>query len=125
MRVEIQQYKRNKAFTLIEVLIALVILAIAFLAIDRAISSSVLTELALENKTMAMWVADENLTEINLGMIDFSTTTIQHGHMSMLGREWPWAASVKPIPNTQSREVQVSVNVPGEVNNGLDLYGVI
>lgn len=117
----------TKAFTLIEVLIALVIIAIAFLAIEKAMSTNVATESTLEDKVIAMWVADEVMTEASLGVIDMTNITIQHGKMYMLNREWPWTIQTGPMPGMtiNATAADVSVRIPGRNNDVLHLYSVI
>ena len=51
-----------RGFTLLEVLVALAIFALIAASVLTASARSVRTASQLENKTLAMWVADNRLT---------------------------------------------------------------
>ncbi|HUW98595.1 MAG TPA: type II secretion system minor pseudopilin GspI [Acidiferrobacter sp.] len=55
---------KGRGFTLIEVLVALFVLAIALAAVMRGLSDAIVTTAALRNRTMALWVAENRLTRI-------------------------------------------------------------
>ncbi|MGI9279870.1 MAG: type II secretion system minor pseudopilin GspI [Endozoicomonas sp.] len=67
--------KRAKGFTLLEVLMAMTILAIAGITVLRTTSESLNNSQYLKNKTMARWVADNELSDLYL----------QH----ISSKEWP------------------------------------
>ncbi|OWK38753.1 putative type II secretion system protein I precursor [Pseudomonas oleovorans subsp. oleovorans] len=56
--------KAQRGFTLIELLVALAIFALIAASVLTASARSVRTASQLENKTLAMWVADNRLTEL-------------------------------------------------------------
>ena len=86
--------KKILGLTLIEVLIALVIIAIALTAIVKATSEDVENATYLQNKTMATWVADNAVAAIQLNIVNppFIGQVTE-----MLGRQWYWDAEVNVV----------------------------
>ncbi len=56
--------RRRRGFTLLEVLVALFILAVALAAIMRNLTGAITTTGALRNRTLALWVADGRLAHV-------------------------------------------------------------
>ena len=59
-----KRFCAGKGFTLIEMLIALAILAIALAAVQRAVSGALDNAFALKQRLLASWVADNRLAEL-------------------------------------------------------------
>jgi len=58
--------RRNQGFTLLEVLIALLVVAIAVAALARVGSQALNTQFEAEQRTLALWVADNQIAELRL-----------------------------------------------------------
>jgi general secretion pathway protein I len=102
---------KNKAgFTLIEVLIALVILSIALTAIIKATSQNIKDTLYIQKKTIALWVGNQIINEITLGLRKPPITpdTLKD-ESRMFNETWSWDASLKPTPNPHIQEIDVNV----------------
>ncbi|MDT8410284.1 MAG: type II secretion system minor pseudopilin GspI [Wenzhouxiangellaceae bacterium] len=94
-------------FTLIEVLVALVIVAVALGALGKAAGRALDTQQQIELRTMALWVADNQLAEIGLARpIRPGTRT---GSSRMGGRDWRWQSRIEPAPGEQIWRVDVVV----------------
>tara|TARA_B100000508_G_C11419742_1_gene257681 strand:+ start:365 stop:742 length:378 start_codon:yes stop_codon:yes gene_type:complete len=104
-------HKQSSAFTLIEVLVALVILAIALLAGVKAIGSSARSEHAVQQRSTAMWVADQLVAEVQLNLLDISANSFQQGSIQMLGESWPWQVRVTQA-NVNGKQINISVSDP-------------
>lgn len=74
---------RCKAFTLIEVLIALMIIAIALTAVIRASSRDIDDQYLLQQKTYGLWVAEYILNQQQLKLPLKSKIT-------MFDQQWHW-----------------------------------
>ena len=99
---------RARGFTLIEVMVALAIVAISLAAGSRAASSVVDTSQRLSDVVLAQWCADNQLTELRLagqlppvGKSPF--TCVQ------LGRNFKGSIKVTPTPNPSFRRVDAVV----------------
>lgn len=94
--------KKFRAFTLIEVLIALLIIAIALAAAIRATNESIRATAHVKNTVVAHWVGLNVLSEIQTGLLTPpGSGNSQTGNTKMLGREWQWDAvsSESQFPN--------------------------
>jgi general secretion pathway protein I len=110
---------KSSGFTLLEVLIALVILALAFTTSFLSLSSSARHLLALQEKTAAEWVGMNVIARAQLGLMQVpqgsGTTT---GTDKMFGSSWSWALSITPTPDVNTSQMKVSVG-KGENQSGL------
>jgi general secretion pathway protein I len=114
----------NHGFTLIEVLIALMITAIALTALIKATSENITNTNRIKNKTISHWVAMQGITLVKLNMV-----TIQNGQATtevtdMLGELWYWRVTVSPsaIPSVQQIQVLVSQDASGPFHDPLIGY---
>jgi general secretion pathway protein I len=84
--------QRNKynGFTLIEVLVALAIVAIALVAVIKTTSQSVRNTVHLKNKMAAHWVAMNVLARMQVGLLPLSEHSKLTGEEAMLGVDWHW-----------------------------------
>lgn len=99
---------QNKSgFTLIEVLIALLILSIALTAIIKSTSQNIRDTLYIQKKTIALWVGNEIMNEIIIGL---RKPDALKDKSIMLGETWSWAASFKPTPDPKVQEINVDVS---------------
>ncbi len=98
----------NRAgFTLLEVLVALVVVAIAVAALARAGSQALDGQYQAEQRTLAMWVADHVLAEMRLDPPGSSGR--RQGTQSMGDRDWYWEALIQPAPGDAMLRVDVAV----------------
>ncbi len=85
--------KQNKGFTLIEVLVALLILAVALTAIAEATSNDIRSLTYLQNRTISQWVGLNILNSMQAGLIPSPAESAQKGETQMLNKTWYWTAS--------------------------------
>jgi general secretion pathway protein I len=103
---------RSGGFTLVEILIALAVLAIALTAAGHSLGTAVDTTLSLRERILARWVAEDRLAEIELKGIWPSLDTTE-GDAVMGGRKLHWIQETGATPLARMRRVEVSVLVPG------------
>ena len=99
---------KHNAFTLVEVLIALVILAIALTAIVVAVNSSLRNTGHLKNNIEIRWVASNVLSKLQVGLLQVPMQS-KHldGNSKMLKRTWYWdAARVTGINQAKNKVYQ-------------------
>lgn len=105
--VNINHYKQ-KAFTLLEVLVALAVLAIGLGTVIK-VAGTQTTQLAyLKDKTLALWVANNKVNEIQLGK--WPGVGNSSGHEFMANQEWRWKLKVSNTEDKDLRRLDVEVN---------------
>ncbi len=99
-------------FTLIEVLIALAILAIALTAAVRA--ASVATDSANETKlrTLATWIAQNRIALVNANNASLPSAGESGGRETMANIEFEWKQKISNTPNPAFRKIEVQVLRP-------------
>jgi len=100
--------KHGRGFTLIEVLVALAVLAIALAAVMRAVAQSADTAIALRDRTQAMWVAQDRLRE-HLLQRDWPSPDTRSGVSQFAGREWQWREQVLATPLKELRRIEIDI----------------
>lgn len=99
---------RAAGFTLIEVLVAVVILAIALGAIITGMGRYAANAAHLKQKTIALWVAHNRLTELELEPA-WPAEGNSDGEVEMAGGDWKWFVEVKETPDDRLRRVDIRV----------------
>ena len=97
-----------RAFTLVEVLVALAVVAIALSAGLRAAGSVTDNAARLADVSAAQWCADNQLTELRLGR-RFPGTGDSEFACEQLGRRYKGEMRVRPTPNPNFRRVDAAV----------------
>lgn len=98
----------NKGFTLLELLVAMAIFAIAGMAVMNATSSHLTGVGIIEEQTVASWVASNRLTEIQLET-KWPPTNNKQGKVEMAGQEWVWIQQVQKTENKDLQSVTIRV----------------
>jgi general secretion pathway protein I len=78
---------RSRGFTLVEVMVALLIVAIGLSALMITVSSTARTSGFLRDKTVAQWIALNRLTEVRLNLNKFAANT-DTGELNFANRTW-------------------------------------
>ncbi len=99
-------------FTLLEILVALFVLAIALVATARSLGAATDTTAALRDRALARWVAEDQLTNLELQRA-WPALDVKEGDAEMGGRAFRWSQETTPTPVARMRRVEVSVFLPG------------
>lgn len=113
---------RNNGFTLLEVLIALVILAIAFSTSFLSLTAAARHLINMQNRTAAQWVGLNVVGKAQLGLINASGG---NGSEPMFSTNWNWNLSAYPTQNTLISRIVVSVKQEGKTNNSAVVTGYV
>ena len=107
------RYKSAKGFTLIELMVALTVLAIGMTAVLHSTSQAGHAGTFLKQKTIAHWVASNRAAElsINREWLDPGVTT---GTETMAEQTWEWETEVKNTEVPELRLVTIRVSLDGE-----------
>jgi general secretion pathway protein I len=100
--------RRSGGFTLLEVLVALAIFALVAASVLTATARSLQTASRLEDKTLAMWIADNRLTELQLAQSPVADGREQ-GEVEFAGRRWQWQSEVQATSEADMRRVTLWV----------------
>jgi general secretion pathway protein I len=107
--------KQACGFTLLEVLIAMAVLAIALAAAIKAVSDGARTATHIEERTLAHWLALNKIAEQRLGST-VPPVGIQQGSAQFAGQDWHWTAVVSETPDASTRRLQIEIrHEPGAV----------
>ena len=82
--------RNARGFTLLEVLVALAVLALALAAGLKAAGSNIDNAAYLRDRTLAHWVAMNKLTEMQVFNKFPATGTTERGSLLLAGSEWYW-----------------------------------
>jgi len=101
-----------RGFTLIEILVALSVLAIALAATARSLGAATDTTAALRDRALARWVGEDYLSTLELQRA-WPDLDVKEGDAEMGGRAFRWRQETTPSPAARMRRVEVSVFLPG------------
>jgi general secretion pathway protein I len=107
-----QRRRTSSGFTLLEVLVALAVLAIALGAIIKVAIDSTATVSYLRDRTLAGWVASNKITELLLSS-DWPAPGESQGSARMGDRDWSWRLQIGTTDDADLRRLDVSVSSPG------------
>jgi general secretion pathway protein I len=113
---------RTRGFTLLEVLAALVIVALGMLGVIEAVSQTARNSSYVREKTIAHWIAMNQLTLARLAQqapkVDKSSDELEMGN-----RRWRWTMEVTQTPVESVRRIDVRVR-PEDSEEGSSLASV-
>jgi general secretion pathway protein I len=105
--------RRGRGFTLIEVLVALAIVAVGMAAVLGTLTSSADTVSYLRDKTFANWVALNQIAQVRLsGQVP--ATGVSDGDTDFAGRKWHWHQEVTATQVPGMVRIDMSVR-PGDI----------
>jgi general secretion pathway protein I len=97
-----------RGFTLVEVLVALMIVAMALAALMVAVSGTARTSGYLRDKTLAQWMALNRLSEVRLNLTKFGQNT-DTGEINFANRTWHYDTRYYDTTVTTMKRVVVRV----------------
>ena len=115
---------RPGGFTLVEVLIALAVVALALLALTRTAGLAVDDFARLRERTLAGWVAANVLAETRLAAVPPAVGR-SDGEVEMGGRAWRWTREVDGTANATIRRIEIRVFLAAETRPSASLTGFV
>ncbi len=112
----------SRGFTLLEVLIGLLVLALALVALSRTAANQVNAFAALRDRTFAGWLAQEVLTETRL-TASFPDPGKTDGRRRYAGRDWRYDVVIAATEVNTIRRIDVHVFNGADPNPVATLVG--
>jgi len=100
--------KYQRGMTLIEVMVALAIFAVAALSIVNMTGEHIRSLTYLEQKNVGLWIANNHLTQINLDD-KFPALGTKNGKLEYAGITWFWQQKVIKTADPKFRSVNVRI----------------
>lgn len=100
--------RHGTGFTLLEVLVALAVLALSMAAAIKAVSDYTVNQSYLRDRTMAMWVARNVLVQFQVEN-EWPDVGERKGTGEMGSREWRWLGVVSQTEEPELRRLDVKV----------------
>jgi general secretion pathway protein I len=101
-------FRRAGGFTLVEVLVALMIVAMGLAALMIAVSGTARTSGYLRDKTLAQWMALNRLSEVRLNLNKFGQNT-DTGELKFANRTWHYDTRYYDTSVTTMKRIVVRV----------------
>jgi type II secretion system protein I len=98
----------NRGFTLIEVLVALVIVSLGMMAVKTTVDRYVFTARFMQEKTLASWIASNKITELSV-QFDWPELGRSTDELEFAGRDWEVRTNVTATDVENLRRVDVDV----------------
>jgi general secretion pathway protein I len=98
----------QNGFTLIEVVVAVFVIAIGLGAVIKTIGTVTRNTALLSERTVAMWVAQNALAEFELD-INNNAQEESEGTEEMIGIEWHWTKIIEETQDPGVRRVEFQV----------------
>lgn len=104
--------KLRTGFTLIEIIVALAVLAVALGALITGMARYADTAAILRERTLGVWVAHNRLAELQL-QPGLPTIGGSDGDVTLAGIEWRWRVEVSEGADPNLRRVDITVRAQG------------
>lgn len=105
--------RHQNGFTLIEVMVALTIVALSLTAVTASMSQMIDASQAMRDRTYASWIAQNRIAEFRLAS-DMPDVGASNGEVEFANVEWAWRAVISETGVDELYRIDVSVSLAGE-----------
>jgi len=110
----------TRGFTLIEMLVALAIVAIAMSTISSGYVSMVHNTDSLKERTLARWIAENRIARLHIET-PWPEIGVRDGSLEYAGLKWHWSETTQASPDPDFRRIQIEVRRDGNQNATLSM----
>ncbi|RUM94915.1 MAG: type II secretion system protein GspI [Thiothrix sp.] len=103
----------QSGFSLIEVIIALIVLTLALSALIDSASSAASNTTHLQSKAFAHWVALNQMAEFRLAK-QWPEIGTQEGKAELADQQWEWKSTTQKTPEKSMRRIDIRVRREGD-----------
>ena len=105
-------HSQCKGFTLIEVMVALSIVALSLTAVAASMVQMIDAANAMRDRTYASWIAQNKITEMRLAA-DTPEVSASNGEVDYANTTWAWRAVVSETGIDDLYRIEVGVSLAG------------
>jgi general secretion pathway protein I len=102
--------RTEDGFTLIEVMVAMAIAALALTGVAAAISQMIESASSMRERTYASWIAQNKIAELRLANVEPEVSE-NSGELQYAGRDWTWRATIAETGVEHLFRVDVAVSL--------------
>jgi general secretion pathway protein I len=99
----------QNGFTLIEVMVALSVVAIGLMATIKAINEEINNAVITRNKMLGLWILENKVAEIRLNPV-LPANGVNQGKETLINQTWYWQTNAGITANAKIHKVEVSVS---------------
>lgn len=100
--------KKQKGFTLLEVMIALFIVAVALGGVIKVMGNAAANSSRLTSRTFAQWVALNQIAKLKINK-EWPSLGEEKGDDEMAGQKWKWVQKAVKTEDENIKRIEVSV----------------
>jgi general secretion pathway protein I len=104
--------KTCSGFTLLEVMVALTIVALSLTAVTASLSQMINAAESMRNRTYASWIALNRITELRLA-VSTPNVGVSDGEVLYANTDWSWRAVVSETGVDDLFRIDVAVSLAG------------
>ena len=104
---------RVRGFTLLEVMVALAIVALGMMAVHAQLNRYAVGAAIIENKVLASWIASNRIAELSVAP-QWPPLGETLDEVDFAQRTWVWRSRITETPVENLRRVDVSVSLANE-----------
>ena len=120
MNSESRTRRQQNGFTLIEVLVALAVVVVSFVALYAVVLQMVRATSLMQDKTIASWIAFDQITELRVAN-EYPEAGNSEGDVEMARGVWLYRVEIKATESADVRQVIVRVSPENEPDTFLGL----
>jgi len=114
------RYAVSTGFTLVEVLVALSIVVISFVALYSGLLQMVSAMTLMQEKTIATWIAYDRITELRI-VDNYPDVGESDGEVEMGGINWRYKTEIRATDSDNIRQVIVRIAPQSDPENFLGI----